>query len=434
MVDMKELGVAGERSHDGFRSDEWLPELRGPRAIKKYREMRDNDPIIGALMTAMDMMLRAVKWRVDPADDSEEALEARDFAESLLHDMNTSFETFISEVLTFLPFGFSFFEIVYKKREGPEQKDPTRRSRYNDGRIGVRKLAPRAQWTIERFRFDERGGITAVEQTAMAKSAVIPIEKGLLFRTAANNGEPTGRSVLRNAYRSYYFAQKMETIEAIAVERELNGLPVGRMPATYLGNDLTTAQQTAVTKFKTMLRDVKFNEQGYMLLPSDLQKNEDGSLTDKYIIDFQLMASQGTRDIEVGKVIIRHQQNMARTVLADFLMLGQSERGSFALSKSKTDLFLRSLEGYIGNVASTLNQHLLPRIWQINGLNPDLLPKYVPGDVAPVDLEELGNYIRSLSQSGMPLFPDEDLENDLRGTAGLPDAPEDPDVMGVPDE
>ena len=40
----KILGVAGDNTYNGqIRADEFLPELRGKKAIRKYREMRDND-------------------------------------------------------------------------------------------------------------------------------------------------------------------------------------------------------------------------------------------------------------------------------------------------------------------------------------------------------------------------------------------------------
>ena len=38
----KVLGVAGDNTYNGqIRADEFLPELRGKKAIRKYREMRD---------------------------------------------------------------------------------------------------------------------------------------------------------------------------------------------------------------------------------------------------------------------------------------------------------------------------------------------------------------------------------------------------------
>jgi hypothetical protein len=38
-----EIGQGGVNTYSGvIRSDEFLPELRGKKAIRKYREMRDN--------------------------------------------------------------------------------------------------------------------------------------------------------------------------------------------------------------------------------------------------------------------------------------------------------------------------------------------------------------------------------------------------------
>ena len=68
------LGVSGQNVRNGqIRSDEFIPELRGKAAIRKYREMRDNDSTIGAVMYAAEQVLRDVKLKVEPANDTEEA-------------------------------------------------------------------------------------------------------------------------------------------------------------------------------------------------------------------------------------------------------------------------------------------------------------------------------------------------------------------------
>src|SRR6056297_2754772 len=83
------LGVAGENVRNGqIRADEFLPELRGKRAIKKYREMRENDSTIGAVMYAVEQILRDVDMKVKPADDSDEAKREADFVESVLRIWN----------------------------------------------------------------------------------------------------------------------------------------------------------------------------------------------------------------------------------------------------------------------------------------------------------------------------------------------------------
>lgn len=421
-VAMAELGVSGNYDRNGYlKQDEFIPALRGNKAIKKYREMRDNDPIIGSVLVAMDMLIRAVEWKWEKAEgpNAEQGLE---FAKTVFDDMEGTFEEFLSEVLSFLPFGFSFFEVVYKRRMGRNPRVATNYSKYDDGLIGVRKLAPRAQWTIERFEIAQSGDILGVYQnsTALTNTVFIPMEKGLLFRTTSSNNDPSGRSVLRNAYLPYYYATNLQTIEAIAVEREMNGLPVGRIPSEYLAADADENKRAFRDEFAKILRDIRMNEQSFILLPSDLYSNENGSLSSSPKVSFELAASKGTRDIDIDKVIRRHQQNIARTVLADFIMLGGSDRGSFALSKSKTDLFLRSMEGFVNSIAAVINKSLVPKLWSINGLDYADMPKFVAGRISPVDLEELGRFVARLGGVNEGLFQDEGIMSDLLDKADIP--------------
>ncbi|MBV5325511.1 MAG: hypothetical protein J0626_09745, partial [Rhodospirillaceae bacterium] len=72
--------------------------------------MADNDPIIGSVLFAIDMLLREVAWKATAEDDSEKAQEYAEFADSLMEDMSITWEDFISEVLSMLVYGWSFFE------------------------------------------------------------------------------------------------------------------------------------------------------------------------------------------------------------------------------------------------------------------------------------------------------------------------------------
>jgi hypothetical protein len=431
----RELGASGSYGmNDQLRPDEFLPKLRGLNATRTFREMKDNDPVIGAILMAFEMLLRAAEFRVEAANDSPEAEEAKLFVEQCFEDMEGTVDDFLAEVLTFLPFGFSVFEVVYKVRGGRNTSDMTRYSQFDDGRYGVQKLAPRAQWTIDRFLTDANGAITGVRQTALTLkmgSVEIPIEKLLHFRTSTINNDPRGRSILRNAFTSYHYASHIQMIEAIAVEREMNGIPVGRIPSEYLADSATAAQQGFTNAFKKILRDVKFNDQGFILIPSDVYENDDGSKTSIPMVQFDLVTAKGTRAIPTGDVILRHQQNIARSVLADFLMLGSGDKGSFALSKSKTDLFLAAAAGYTEAISSVLNRQLLTRLWELNGFDPELMPSIAFGDIAPVDLAELGAFVRDIAGAGMPLFPDDDTENTIRRAAGFPEKTMDPDLLGA---
>ena len=395
------LGVSGDNTHNGqIRSDEFLSELRGKKAIRKYREMRDNDSTIGAVMYATEQVLRDVDLKVFPANDSPAAKEEADYVQSVLQDMDHSLDDHVAEALSCLSYGFAWFEVVYKRRVGPAQISDKKRSKYSDGRIGVRKIAMRAPWTVSKFDVNQKtGDILGIYQEgsyAGSNSNYIPSRKSLYYRTTTINCDPSGRSILRNAYTSYEYLNNLQAIEAIAVERELAGIPVARIPSEYLSADATPSQAAFRQNLEQILRDVKFNEQGYIITPSDTYPDKDGSPTQIRLVDVELMSSSGSRNIDIDPIVRRYQHDIARSVLSEFLMLG-SQGGSYALSKSKTDLFLRALESYIQQIVDVLNKQLVERLWELNGLDYSLMPTIKAGDVAPHDLREIAGFLRNLN-------------------------------------
>ena len=424
----KILGVAGDNTYNGqIRADEFLPELRGKKAIRKYREMRDNDSTIGAVMYATEQVLRDVDLKVMPANDSAEAKKEAEFVESVLDDMDHTLDDHIAESLSNLSYGFAWFEVIYKRRNGPTERSDKKRSKYSDGRMGVRKIAIRAPWTISRFDVDQQtGDVKGIYQDGSGynNSNYIPTRKSLYYRTTTINGDPAGRSILRNAYTSYEYVNNLQSIEAIAVERELAGIPVARIPAEYLSGDATATQSGFVNNLQSILRDVKFNEQGYIILPSDAYPGKDGALANQKLVDVELMSSSGSRNIDIDPIVRRYQHDIARSVLSEFLMLGGGNTGSYALSKSKTDLFLRALESYIQAIVDVLNKQLVERLWELNGLNYDLMPTIVAGDVAPHDLREIAAFLRNLNGADINVSDHPEVIQDLMDIAELKYDPE----------
>ncbi len=428
------LGVAGDNTHNGqIRADEFLPELRGKKAIRKYREMRDNDSTVGAVMYSVEQILRDVELDVKPSNDSAEAQSEADFVKSILDDMDHTLDDHIAEAIGYLSYGFGWFEVMYKRRVGPTERSPKKHSKFTDGRIGVRKIASRAPWTINKFDVDQKtGDVLGIEQEVgfMGGKNYIPTNKSLYYRTTSLNGDPSGRSILRNAYTSYEYLNNLQAIEAIAVERELAGIPVARIPAEYLSGDASAAQSGFVHNLQQILRDVKFNEQGYIILPSDTYPDKDGSPTNQRLVDVELMASNGKRNIDINPIVSRYQHDIARSVLSEFLLLGTSG-GSYALSKSKTDLFLRALESYIQAIVDVLNKQLVERLWQLNGLSYDLMPTIAAGDVAPHDLREIASFLRNLNGAGIDVSSHPEVISDLMDIAELN---YNPDVTPTPEE
>ena len=417
------LGISGENTINGqIRSDEFLPELRGKKAIRKYREMRDNDSTIGAVMYATEQVLRDVDLKVYACNDSPEAQREADFVESVLCDMDHTLDDHIAEALSCLSYGFAWFEVVYKRRVGPTQSSDKKRSKYTDGRMGVRKIAMRAPWTVSRFDVDNKtGDIQGIYQDggyAGTTKHYIPSRKSLYYRTTSLNGDPSGRSILRNAYTSYEYLNNLQAIEAIAVERELAGIPVARIPSEYLSPDATPSQVQFKSNLEQILRDVKFNEQGYIITPSDTYPDKDGSPTNIRLVDVELMSSSGSRNIDIDPIVRRYQHDIARSVLSEFLMLG-SQGGSYALSKSKTDLFLRALESYIQQIVDVLNKQLVERLWELNGLDYSLMPTIKAGDVAPHDLREIAGFLRNLNGADINVSNHPEVIQNLMDIADL---------------
>ena len=53
MADNKEIGRIGQRRYGGVIYEEFLHELRGKRGIEAYREMSENDDVVGAILFAI---------------------------------------------------------------------------------------------------------------------------------------------------------------------------------------------------------------------------------------------------------------------------------------------------------------------------------------------------------------------------------------------
>lgn len=401
------IGETGLRQYGGMVDEEFLTELRGAKGSKVYREMSDNDPIVGAVVFAVSMLLRQSKWSVKAVDESAEAEDGKAFVEeACFKDMAVCWEDVIDEVTTMFPYGFAPLEIIWKRRD--------------DGKIGLQRLSLRAQPTVSRWQIDDGDGtIDGLWQQPLKGPLVfIPIEKLLLFRTTVARNNPEGRSLLRNAYRAWRNKKRIEEIEGVGLERDLAGLPLARIPGRFFDTNADANDRAIRRLWENMVRNVRLDKQQGLVIPSDTDASG------KYLYDFTLLSSAGSRAIDTTKIIDRYDKAIATSVLADFIFLGQGSVGSFALSSDKTALFATAIGGFLEAVASVFNRHLLPRLWKLNGFDPAMMPTLEPGDVETPNLAEMAAFLTAVAGAGMPLFPDRELENHLRDTAGFPQGPE----------
>ncbi len=390
----------------GYIMDEFLVQLQGASGRKLYREMADNDPVIGALLQAIEMAVRAVSWRVQPAGPKRADAQVAEFVSGcLFEDMSFSWEDTLSDILTCLIYGWSYSETVFKRRGG-DVRDPTQRSRFDDGKIGLRKLVTIAQDTLDHWEMQEDGGVDGLWQRPPDGTVLryIPLDKALLFRTTTKRNNPEGRAVIRNAYMSWYYRKEVMTILGIGLERDLTGLPLIQAPEGV--NVFAPEYAVLLQTLKKIVRDLRVDEQGGVILP--------------FGFDFKLMASPGSRQHNVVEVLNYLDRRIAMTCLAQFLMLGMEQVGSFALSQSQSDLFILSLAGWVDGIRQVFNHYLIPRLLKLNGIAAETPPTLERGEIGSPNLTELAEYVNKLAGAAV-LNPDEDMEQYLRQVAHLPE-------------
>lgn len=414
-----ELGTTGLKRAAGYIDEEFLPQLKGRKAVQIFREMGDNDAISGALLFTFTQLLRGLDWPVVPGGKSVEHTKAAKLVETCMEDMSTSWDDFITEVLSCLQYGWAWHEIVYKRRMGPWQSDGRHRSKFNDGLVGWRKMPIRSQETLLRWIFDESGDVRAMVQLAPPdyQTRLIPITRSMLFRFGHHKGNPEGRSVLRTSYRSWYYKKRLEEFESVGVERDLAGLPKVGVPSDYLKAGPQTEQGKMVEAMKKMVRSVRRNEQEGVVFPISYDQD-----TRQPLFTFDLMSGAGSRQHDTNALIQRYEQRQLMTVLADFIMVGhQGSGGTYNLHVDKTGIFRDALDATAQMIADVVNRHAIPRLFAVNGWKPDVLPHLEPGHVDAPDLSQLSQFLSATAGLGFVWGPDVDMERYLRHAAGLPE-------------
>lgn len=391
----REIGRTGLRIWSGRIDEEFLRQLQGTKGWEVYREMATNDAVVGAVLTAIELMMRQVVWRVEAGTSERSNQEIADFVDSCRQDMDHTWEDLLSEILSMLVYGYSIHEEVYKQRT-PDN------SRFPDGKIGWAKLPIRSQDTLFKWDSnDETGEVRGFIQTPPPdyKQRNIPFTKALHFRPWGHKNNPEGASILRRAYEVWYYKKSLMRIEAIGIERDLAGYPVLYGPKGENGAVDTAAEN--------IIQNIRRDEQEGAYLPS--ARDEKGNR----VWELLLLSTGGQRQYDTNAILQRYDTRIAQTMLADFILIGHEKVGSFALSSDKTHLFSVALGAWLDAICAVFNRTAIPRLLALNGIPLEQAPKLMHGDVETVNLLEFGDFISQLAGAGMPLFPNFQLENKI---------------------
>ena len=417
----RELGVKSTTHSGGIVMQDFLHNLRGRRGVAVFNEMYFNDPVVGGMMFAVEQILRQITWAPEGGTHTDEKDKAaKKFLTEAMDDMEDTWDDFVSDAITFLAYGWSIFEKVYKIRKG-DHRNPKLHSKYDDNLTSWRNFELRSQTTLERWEFDDGGfrlgtnlsgrvgnnkviGFVQRHPNTLTELPMLPMEKAVLFRTKPAGGNPEGVSVLRNAYRPWFYKKRIEEIEAIGIERDLAGLPMLTPPEDFDWED--DANSDALAWAKEVITHVRRDEYEGILMPGPSWK-------------FELVSSPGSRQFDTTAVINRYNKMIALSMLSQFLMLGMERVGSYALVKSISDLWYTAVDGWVKSMEETIDKHAVEELFK---LNPQFAgvdrPKLKASRVNMQPLDDLTKFldvIRNLVD-----LSDPDIQNALLRAARLP--------------
>jgi len=375
-----EIGTSGIKWSQGEARDEFLDSLRGTDGVKIYHEMSENDPIVGAMLHAIRQVMREMRWiprsgTKDPDAEDDNVV----FLKENMKSMNRSWTDFMSDVYSFFTYGWALFEQVFERR---------------DGRVYWKKLAHRAQTSMVKWETDSNNAAVGMWQKINWDRAqvYIPFSKCIHLVTEYRSGNPEGHSLLRPAYRPWYYKKNLEEIEAIGIERDMVGLPELTTPEGFKMNDDTDETKAALEWAKDILQNIRNDEQAGLLRPNGWE--------------FRLVPSPGEKQYDVNKTIERYAKEIAMSVLAQFIMLGMERTGSYALAKELVDIFYMSLEGWADYIATTINRQGIKLLFQLNGITKDI-PYLVHTSVHRQSLRDMAYFVSSLFDENKVSLDDE---------------------------
>lgn len=391
----KELGVTGLALVLGKVREDTIKQLRGSNKIKILEEMVKYDPIIGAFNNMYKSMAASVKFKIKPKNIDEKsddklknkAKEQADFIHSVLfEDLDHPFQNSIINALTTPQYGFSLQEPVLKIRNG-------KKSKFNDGLIGLKKLAPRYQGSIKEWitESDNSDGISFVKQTNPNSFEYIdiPYDRLLHFTHRATNNNPEGSSLYLNCVNSYLNKKFATDLELIRLERGFDGLLTITGPAPLFDENTKNASYKALQAWiKDTLQNVR-NGTNVGIAHPDFLKVEIKS------------AGEGNMP-DADKIIERESRNIATALLADFFLVQQKSGNSAGFTSSKIKVFTNLVKEMLSEYCKVINSKLIPELIKRNMMDMTLCPELSHTEIADLDLTNLMLFFQSWSKGFIP--------------------------------
>jgi hypothetical protein len=429
---LAEIGYIGSNLFDGVSKDELKSELNFPNSIKTFKQMSYHGTINAAL-TLYESLICKADWVVRPPENAtDEEKDQTAFIKECMSDMDHTWTEFIKDALSMNIFGFSLHEKVYRKRL------TSNGSKFNDGKIGWKKLPIRTQESIKKFIFSENGNeLVAVKQNisaladpygryaSRASEVTLPISKVLLFRTGRHRGDPYGKSPLRDAYLAWRYLVALEEIESNGVAKDLVGMPILYIPPQYLSSEATPEQKVIRQYYERAMANLQMNQQSAMILPNAFDPE-----TKQPLFKLDLLSVNGTKGFDTTLVKEYYKNLILTSLFADILVMGQSSTGSFALGQVKNSLTGTAVEALVRTIKDVINRDLVRQTYELNGWNTARACTIDYDNMDSIDAETFSKAIQRIASVGF-LTQDLSVVNKIRQIIGVDVLPEDADFKSL---
>lgn len=399
------LGASGRANFYGLpQPDELNRELIGQKGLLKFDTMYRTDGHIRRMVLMAWSPIAGGQWSLEPYGGDNATDTDRTVAETIWWGLTEYMSpNFFEHLQTLGPVllrsGFTPFEGVWATT-----------TRNGKQLILPRKLDLRLPRSVWRMWQDDYGDLTFIGQILPNKpDVVIPASELVFYRLGAEGDNWTGTSLLRYAYKHWFYKDKLERLDAIGQERKAVGVPIVYPPAGAA--DVTKQEVEAV------LAALHVNETGYLIMPGPKQ----GAGVDPntgWVVDIITFDSSSGSGIQES--LTYHQTAIASSFVQDFMQLGQHAVGARATAEVQEDPAMAAVQALGEHITPPL-QRLINRVYAVNWGADGHAPKLKLSLTDNASLSELSTYIQQLVASEV-IVPDEELEDYARQRADLPPA------------
>lgn len=412
-----EQGVSGTAVYSGYvQVPEKSPKWVGRQKYVTIADMAVNTSVIAAGVHYFLNLIAHPQWTIAPADeDDDEAKAAAEFVEECLHGMEVPWSRVVRRTGTYRYYGYGIQEWTAVRRP--------------DGRIGLRSIEPRPQHTIEQWVVADDGAVEGVWQRHPKTGALlgIPRKKFLYLVDDVLTDSPEGTGLFRHLAESWERLKVYYDLEARAFERDLRGIPVGRVPFSLLNEavengDLTAAKRDqmvdALEKFVQM--QVKQSDSAIMLdsVPYYSQAADGAKVASVPQWGMELLQGSATGVEAVSEAIKRTSLEMARLLSTEHQMMGESA-GNRSLAEDKSRGLALVGDAMLGDMAAAVDHDVIAHLCDLNGIPEEYRPHAEVESVSFKDAEAIAATLEKMANAGAVLAPDDPVNEDVRSLMGV---------------